>query len=74
MEATLTFGSIGDIIAVCQLAVQLGKVLGVGAASSAGIYEALRKDLDTFVQVLMHVRGNLRMHYHECDRAVLNSF
>ncbi len=55
MDFSLTFGSLGDIIAVCQLTIQLGRALGVGAASSATSYQALRKDLDTFVQVLMHV-------------------
>jgi len=58
MEVALTFGSIGDIIAVCQLAIQLAKALGVdgsGASASATDYQELRKDLDTFVQILMHV-------------------
>ncbi|RYP69338.1 hypothetical protein DL771_006148 [Monosporascus sp. 5C6A] len=57
MEVALTFGSLGDIIAVCQIAIQLGKALGVGYAGVSGSakeYQDLRKNLDTFVQVLMH--------------------
>ena len=54
MLVALTFASLGDIIAVCQIAVQLGRALG-DASGSAREYQELRKDLDTFVQVLMHV-------------------
>jgi hypothetical protein len=38
MEVALTFGSLGDIIAILQLSVQLGRPLGLGcqtAVSSA---------------------------------------
>ncbi|KAK3349545.1 hypothetical protein B0T25DRAFT_482206 [Lasiosphaeria hispida] len=65
MEVALTFGSLGDIIAVCQIAIQLGKALGVGCAggsSSAREYQELRSDLDTFVQVLMHVVATYEQH------------
>ncbi|KAK0731893.1 hypothetical protein B0H67DRAFT_654855 [Lasiosphaeris hirsuta] len=48
MEVALTFGSLGDIIAVCQIAIQLGRALGAGqagASSSDRAYQALRKNL-----------------------------
>ncbi|KAB5539410.1 hypothetical protein GE09DRAFT_317495 [Coniochaeta sp. 2T2.1] len=54
MSAALTFGSLGDIIALCGLAVELSRALG-SARGSAKEYQALRKDLDQFVQVLMQV-------------------
>ncbi|OIW29088.1 hypothetical protein CONLIGDRAFT_633272 [Coniochaeta ligniaria NRRL 30616] len=54
MSAALTFGSVGDIIAVCGLAVELSKALS-SARGSAKEYQVLRKDLDQFVQVLMQV-------------------
>ena len=52
--AAVTFGSIGDIIAVCQLAVQLGRALS-DAAGSAIRYQELRADLNTFANILMQV-------------------
>lgn len=56
MEVALTFGSLGDIIAVCQLAIHLGRAIGNSQYGSAKEYQALRKDLDGFVKVLMQVR------------------
>ncbi|GAB1309964.1 hypothetical protein MFIFM68171_00174 [Madurella fahalii] len=58
MEVALTFGSIGDIITICQLAVQLRRVLGRGCnaiGSSEKEYQALREDLGLFVQILSQV-------------------
>lgn len=58
MEVGLTFGSLGDIIAVCQLAYRLGHALGVGArgaGSSVEEYRDLRKDLEEFVEILIQV-------------------
>jgi len=68
MEFALTFGGLGDIIAVCQLAIRLGRALGVGcsAAGSAKEYRDVREDLDTFVRILMEVqfRESLRKLRH----------
>ncbi len=58
MEFAPTFGSIGDFIAICQLAIRLGQALGVGCggiSSSATDHQDLRKQLDVFVQISMHV-------------------
>jgi hypothetical protein len=60
MEVALTFGSLGDIIAILQLSVQLGRPLGLGcqtAGSSAKQYQALRNDLDLFGQILLKVEA-----------------
>jgi hypothetical protein len=54
MSAALTFGSVGDIITLCSLAVELSRALG-GSRGSAKEYQMLQKDLDQFVQVLMRV-------------------
>jgi hypothetical protein len=56
METGFTFGSFGDIVAVCQVANQLRQALGVGSSSesSAKDYQDLRKDLERLVQVLTH--------------------
>jgi hypothetical protein len=58
MEVALTFGSVGDIIAVCQLCVLLGRAIGLGCkavSGSAKEYQDLRKDLELFVQILVQV-------------------
>jgi hypothetical protein len=57
MEVALTFGSLGDIIAICQLALQLKRALGnsVTIGESAKEYQELRKDLTHFVNILMQV-------------------
>ena len=56
MEVALTFGSVGDIIAVCQLAVKLSRALGGSPCGSAKEYQGLQKDLDVFVRILSRVR------------------
>jgi hypothetical protein len=59
MNVAATFGSIGDFIAICQLAYQLTQILGLeqeGSSSSAE-YQQLRNDLDTFLQVLTQVNS-----------------
>lgn len=57
MEVALTFGSLGDLMSLSQLAIQLGcTVVAVGAAlrgDSAREYQQLRHDLDLFINVLM---------------------
>ncbi|SPQ23306.1 da148293-8f97-42f1-93ff-fcc8079fafbe [Thermothielavioides terrestris] len=58
MEVALTFGSLGDIIAICQLCVQLSRALGLGRKAVGGSaleYQELRKDLNLFIQVLLQV-------------------
>lgn len=65
MEVALTFGSLGDIIAVCQLAIQLGRAIGVGSGAvgnSAKEYQDFREDLDSFVRILMQVGLNVSLH------------
>ncbi|KAL2675159.1 hypothetical protein Neosp_011340 [[Neocosmospora] mangrovei] len=62
MEVALTFGSLGDIIQLCILAVQLGRAVGVGSGAvgeSANEYQELRDDLNFFVRILMQVDTNL---------------
>ncbi len=53
MEVALTFGSLGDIIDVCRIAIRLTQALD--ATGSAKEYQDLRYDLDIFVQILMQV-------------------
>lgn len=55
MSVAFGFGSLGDIIAICQIAWQLGKALDDGRGS-AKEYQELRKDLRVFTEVLMQVR------------------
>jgi len=55
MPFAVTFGSVGDFIAICQVAAKLGKALGNGHCGSSTEYQDLRKELDIFVQVLTHV-------------------
>lgn len=62
MEVALTFGSVGDIIQLCQLAVQLGRAVGMGCGAvgeSAKEYQELRHDLSFFVRILMQVKPTL---------------
>lgn len=54
MSAALTFGSVGDIIALCGLALELSRAVS-SARGSAMEYQSLRTDLDQFVQVLTQV-------------------
>lgn len=52
MEVGLSFGSVGDIIAVCQLIAELGKALN-DATGSPAQYQEIHKELDDFVSLLM---------------------
>ncbi|KAH6971410.1 hypothetical protein BKA56DRAFT_635546 [Ilyonectria sp. MPI-CAGE-AT-0026] len=61
MEVALTFGSVGDIPAICQIAIELSRALG-SSAGSAKEYLELRTDLDSFVRVLMQVIGTYEQH------------
>ncbi|KAI3329350.1 hypothetical protein HD806DRAFT_530742 [Xylariaceae sp. AK1471] len=65
MSFAFTFGSLGDIIALAQIAIQLGRALGVvgsKAASSARQYQDLRKELDIFIRVLGQVIETYQQH------------
>ncbi|WAO95610.1 Stress-response A/B barrel domain-containing protein [Fusarium falciforme] len=65
MEVALTFGSLGDIIAICQVAVQLRRAIGVGSevvGESAKEYQDFREDLDTFVCILMQIVATYQQH------------
>lgn len=53
MSVALTFGSLGDIIALCGLAVGFSKALS-STQGSVQAYQGLKHELDQFVQVLMH--------------------
>lgn len=55
MPFAATFGSVGDFIAICQVAATLGKALGDGYGGSSTEYRDLRNELDILVQVLTHV-------------------
>ncbi|RYO92152.1 hypothetical protein DL762_001810 [Monosporascus cannonballus] len=61
MEIALTFGSVGDILAICQVVIQLSRALG-STAGSVRQYQELRDDLDGFVRVLMHVIATYEQH------------
>jgi len=50
----ITFGSVGDIIAVGQIACALAQALGDSRGSAQG-YQSLRKDLEAFDQALLQV-------------------
>jgi hypothetical protein len=54
MAAAFTFGSIGDIIAVCQIGIQLGTAISNKRGSSRE-YQDFRNDVDAFVEVLIQV-------------------
>ncbi|WAO84146.1 Hypothetical protein NCS54_00135200 [Fusarium falciforme] len=65
MEAALTFGSLGDIIQLCQLAIQLGRAVGVGCGAvgeSSKEYQELREDLNFFVRILTQVVATYEKH------------
>ncbi|RMJ17157.1 hypothetical protein CDV36_003176 [Fusarium kuroshium] len=65
MEVALTFGSLGDIIAICQVAVQLGRAIGIGSGvvgESAKEYQDFREDLDAFVRILIQVVATYQQH------------
>lgn len=58
MELALTFGSLGDIIQLCQIGIQLSRAIGLGCdavGQSAVEYEELRREINTFVRILMQV-------------------
>ncbi|KAF6803827.1 hypothetical protein CPLU01_16091 [Colletotrichum plurivorum] len=63
MDVGLSFGSVGDIIAVCQLIVELSKALD-DATGSAAHYREIRNELDDFVSLLMQVSDRLLLKYH----------
>ncbi|RSM18958.1 hypothetical protein CDV31_002281 [Fusarium ambrosium] len=65
MEVALTFGSLGDIIQLCQLAIQLGRAVGVGCGAdgeSPREYQELCEDLNFFVRILMQVVATYEKH------------
>ncbi|KAL6850700.1 hypothetical protein ACO1O0_007825 [Amphichorda felina] len=66
MKLALTFGSLGDIIQLSQLAIQLGRAVGVGCEAGAGTsakeYQQVRDDLDVLVRMLMQVVATYQQH------------
>lgn len=73
MDIAFTFGSLGDIIQLCQLAIQLGRAVGIGGAAVNGNscqeYQQLRDDLDLFVGVLMQASHALDLLHRLCSTA-----
>ncbi len=64
MAAAFTFGSLGDILTLCQLGVQLGTALSSSRGSSKD-YLDFRNDVDAYGAVLMKVSAPpcfLRLH------------
>ncbi|EJT77274.1 hypothetical protein GGTG_07186 [Gaeumannomyces tritici R3-111a-1] len=55
MSAALTFGSVGDIIALCQIAWKLAEALGTGPTGAGAEYRELRETLDRLIRVLTTV-------------------
>lgn len=55
MSAALTFGSVGDIIALCGIAWKLKEALGTGPAGAAAEYRELRETLDRLTGILTAV-------------------
>ncbi|KAL1841536.1 hypothetical protein VTJ49DRAFT_6965 [Mycothermus thermophilus] len=69
MEAALTFGSLGDILALGQLIIQLVEAIGVGsrdAGGSAREYKDLQRELSEFGRVLLQVVAT----YEQCGHSV----
>lgn len=71
MDVGLSFGSVGDIIAICQLIIELGKALNDTTGSTAQ-YRELRGELDDFVRLLMQVRFHSPRSARE-DRTISTS-
>ena len=68
MDVALTFGSVGDILTICEVASKLAHAIGVGSKAvglSVTEYQELRKDLDAFVGILMEV-GLLKVYHTLC--------
>jgi hypothetical protein len=55
MSAAFTFGSVGDIIGICQVVIQLSRALK-SAMGASQEYQGLVDDLDLFAKTLMEVR------------------
>ncbi|KAF5010875.1 hypothetical protein FDECE_2982 [Fusarium decemcellulare] len=74
MEVALTFGSVGDIIALCQLAAQLGRAVGVGGGDGESVkeYQQLRQDLDLLVRILVEVMTTLQQYEESEELKTLN--
>lgn len=53
----ITFGSVGDIIAVTQICISLAQALS-DSRGSASAYQALVKELRTFDKALLQVGSN----------------
>ncbi|KAI1127760.1 hypothetical protein F5Y10DRAFT_242054 [Nemania abortiva] len=62
MSIAFTFGSLGDIIALSQIAIQLGRALAGNATGSSQQYKDLREELNVFTRVLMQVIEAYQQH------------
>lgn len=56
MSAAITFGSVGDILAICQILAGLAKALK-GSQDSAKHYQSLLKRLDIYNNTMLQVSG-----------------
>ncbi|KAK1979597.1 hypothetical protein LZ30DRAFT_596571 [Colletotrichum cereale] len=63
MSAGFTFGSLGDILQLCQISIAVGKALD-DSSGSVRSYQRLRNDLDQFVQVLQNVIATYQEREH----------
>ncbi|ROV98050.1 hypothetical protein VMCG_07055 [Cytospora schulzeri] len=61
MEFALTFGSIGDIIALCHVVYRFGQAMK-DATAICTEYQDLRTDLEGFVRILMQVVATYEQH------------
>ncbi|KAF9877565.1 hypothetical protein CkaCkLH20_04700 [Colletotrichum karsti] len=63
MSAAFTFGSLGDILTLCQIGMALGKAVG-SSQGSAKTYQALKTNVDSFVQILIKVIAAIQEREH----------
>ncbi|KAL8389515.1 hypothetical protein RB595_008900 [Gaeumannomyces hyphopodioides] len=77
MSAALTFGSVGDIIALCDIAWKLAEALGTGPTGAGAEYRELRETLDRLTRVLTTVvtthrhRNGPRSNSNDIERDIL---
>ena len=67
---SVTFGSVGDIIAVCQLVIQAVKAISDSKGSSSE-YQDLVSLLSSLMVSLEHVRATIQKHSHILNLASL---
>ncbi|KXH42470.1 hypothetical protein CNYM01_08515 [Colletotrichum nymphaeae SA-01] len=63
MSAGFTFGSLGDILQLCQIGIAASKALS-DTSGSVSDYKDLRHDIDRFVQILQNVIATYQEREH----------